>query len=351
MIASHFPEQAVLDKLRNKVYYDTSELEWPNVIVTSSYKKYMKSVPESSFSIFVNKNGEVKLNNNKRDVNIYKQRFYLSNPFASFDYEINSEETVDTLNIHHNYTFYSEALYALLNSNENLLDYPDDSNTSYTFMNQLHYKSPYIKKLSGSLHQKEEEVFLLEFLEYCLSIDRKDRSRILIYLSVSLPVSISEILKDVDYIFLTHLHPDHFDTKAQETIPKSIPFVVQPSDLEKIEKFGFKTVEVIDQQRTLDNVEISRVDALHGGGKILHVMGVVSGYIVKTENEAPLCITGDTIWCDTIKSILDKFNPGIIICNAGGNIFLPENNHENMNRVYVPEDGEIIELRIPYEKR
>jgi L-ascorbate metabolism protein UlaG (beta-lactamase superfamily) len=224
-----------------------------------------------------------------------------------------------------------------------------------------------------------------------------------------LPISISEILKDVDYILLTHLHPDHFDTKAQKTIQKSIPFVAQPSDLEKIKKFGFKSVEVIDQQRTLNNIKISRVNAQHGEGKILNVMGAVSGYILETENETPLYITGDTIWCDSIKRTLDKFNPGIIVCNAGGNVFLPKNNpfkesislervykvimdekqvlellnykkdstvitvhigaldhetvtrksmkeylenhHINMNRVYVPEDGESLEPRIPYEKR
>ncbi|WP_291860283.1 MBL fold metallo-hydrolase [Marinilabilia sp.] len=220
--------------------------------------------------------------------------------------------------------------------------------------------------------------------------------------TVSLPFSISDILNGVDYVLITHLHPDHFDTKAQETISKSLPLVVQPSDLEKIKKFGFKMVEAIDQQKTLDNVKISRVEALHGEGKILSVMGTVSGYILEAENEAPLYITGDTIWCDSIKSTLDKFNPGIIVCNAGGNVFLPENNpfeeyislervhkvimdekqvlelltykkdtivvtvhigaldHEtvtrksmkeylenhlvNMNRVFVPEDGETIEL-------
>ena len=44
---------------------------------------------------------------------------------------------------------------------------------------------------------------------------------------VPLPMSIEEIIKDVDYVLITHLHPDHFDIRAQETIPKSIPFLVQ----------------------------------------------------------------------------------------------------------------------------
>ncbi|MDM8159662.1 AraC family transcriptional regulator [Labilibaculum sp. K2S] len=179
MIATHFPKQEVLDRLRNKIHHETNDVLWPNVIVNASYKRYQKSVPESSFSIFSNKNGTVKLNNNNRNLKICEQTFYLSNPFESFDYEINSEAPVDTFNIHLNYKFYSEALYALLNSNEKLLDYPDNSDTNYRFINQLHYKSPDIKKILGSYQQKEEEIFLLELLEYCLCIDYKDRIRML----------------------------------------------------------------------------------------------------------------------------------------------------------------------------
>lgn len=170
-----------------------------------------------------------------------------------------------------------------------------------------------------------------------------------------LPVSISEILKDVDYVLLTHLHPDHFDTKAQKTIPKPVPFVVQPLDSEKIKELGFKTVKVVDQQKTLGNVKISRVNAKHGEGEILKVMGAVSGYILEAENEAPLYITGDTIWCETIKRNLDKFNPGIVVCNAGGNIFLPGNNpfkkYISLERVYkvIMDEEQVLEL-LNYKK-
>jgi L-ascorbate metabolism protein UlaG (beta-lactamase superfamily) len=168
--------------------------------------------------------------------------------------------------------------------------------------------------------------------------------------TVPLPISVSEILKDVDYVLLTHLHPDHFDTKAQKTIPKLVPFVVQPSDSEKIKELGFKTVKVVDQQKTLDNVKITRVDAQHGDGEILKVMGAVSGYILEAANEETLYITGDTIWCETIKRNLDKFNPGIVVCNAGGNIFLPENNpfkkYISLERVYkvIMDEKQVLEL-------
>lgn len=219
---------------------------------------------------------------------------------------------------------------------------------------------------------------------------------------VPLPVPISEILKDVDYVLLTHLHPDHFDERARQAIQKSVPFVVQPADAETIKEMGFSKTNVIDKEYRLANVKISRAGAQHGDGEILKIMGSVSGYILETDDELPLYITGDTVWCDSVKKTLDWYNPGVVICNAGGNIFLPGNNpfkeqislkrihqvimdekqvlklltykkqitivavhigaldHEtvsrkslkeylstnriNMERVYVPEDGEMIKL-------
>ncbi|GET25555.1 MBL fold metallo-hydrolase [Prolixibacter sp. NT017] len=143
---------------------------------------------------------------------------------------------------------------------------------------------------------------------------------------VPLPVPISEILEDVDYVLLTHLHPDHFDERARQAVPTSVPFVVQPADAEAIKEMGFSKINVIDQEDQLGMVKISRVGAQHGDGEILKVMGAVSGYILETRDEPPLYITGDTVWCDSVKETLDRYNPGVVICNAGGNVFLPEDN-------------------------
>ena len=172
---------------------------------------------------------------------------------------------------------------------------------------------------------------------------------------VPLPVSISEILNNVDYVLLTHLHPDHFDRKAQEAIPKSMPFIVQPSDFGAIREFGFNTIEVIDNLKTIDNIKISRVNAQHGEGEILKVMGSVSGYILEASNEETLYITGDTILCDMVARNLDKFKPDVIICNAGGNVFLPDNNpfreYISLERVHkvIMDEKQVFEL-LNYKK-
>ncbi|MBS9462907.1 MBL fold metallo-hydrolase [Flagellimonas sp. 389] len=163
---------------------------------------------------------------------------------------------------------------------------------------------------------------------------------------VPLPMDIEEIISGVDYVAITHLHPDHFDERAQETIPKSIPLLVQKEDYETIRGFGFQNVNIIDDTKTIGSIKISRVDAQHGEGEILNVMGFVSGYVFQTTQEETLYITGDTVWCETIKKNMDRFNPKNIICNAGGNTFIPESNPfkeyiilECTHKVIMGEEG------------
>ncbi|MEO0505097.1 MAG: MBL fold metallo-hydrolase [Bacteroidota bacterium] len=172
---------------------------------------------------------------------------------------------------------------------------------------------------------------------------------------VPLPVSIEEIISDVDYIMITHLHPDHFDAKAQATIPKSVPFIVQKEDYQAIKEQGFEKVDVIDDAKTYNGVKVSRVDAKHGEGEILKVMGTVSGYILEAENEETVYITGDTIWCDSVEKNMDRFNPKVIICNAGGNTFEPETSPfkafidlERTYKVIMGEGG--IQKMLDYNK-
>lgn len=172
---------------------------------------------------------------------------------------------------------------------------------------------------------------------------------------VPLPISIEEILKDVDYVLITHLHPDHFDSKAQEKIPKHIPILLQPSDLEAFQNLGFDQLEIIDTKKELKGVKISRVPAQHGEGTILNVMGTVSGYVLEAKGKDPLYITGDTIWFDGIRKTIDEFAPKVIICNAGGNVFSPEHNifkeQISLERTYkvIMDEVQVFEL-LEYKK-
>ena len=44
---------------------------------------------------------------------------------------------------------------------------------------------------------------------------------------VDLPISIEEIIKDIDAVIISHLHYDHWDDYTAKYIPKNIPIFVQ----------------------------------------------------------------------------------------------------------------------------
>tara|TARA_B100000949_G_scaffold119432_1_gene105622 strand:+ start:3864 stop:4655 length:792 start_codon:yes stop_codon:yes gene_type:complete len=156
---------------------------------------------------------------------------------------------------------------------------------------------------------------------------------------VPLPATIEEIMDGVDHILITHLHPDHFDKKAQSNIHRSTPFLVPPSDAGTIQKMGFDQVVQIEGEVDLERVRVTRVPAQHGEGKILSVMGKVSGYILECDEEPTIYITGDTVWCKPVRETLNKFLPSVIICNTGGNSFFPDSH----------PFGEHIELKRPHK--
>lgn len=66
-----------------------------------------------------------------------------------------------------------------------------------------------------------------------------------------------------------------------------------------------------------EGIIIDRVKCHHGGLLLRHIMGSVSGFVIKCSGEPSLYIAGDTIWCSHVKNALLKYNPEIIMLNAG----------------------------------
>ena len=74
---------------------------------------------------------------------------------------------------------------------------------------------------------------------------------------VELPFEIQQIV-DVDAVILTHFHPDHFDEYAVNALNKDIKFFVQSqTDLEIIQSYGFKNIEIITEDGiTYKNIKL-----------------------------------------------------------------------------------------------
>lgn len=133
-----------------------------------------------------------------------------------------------------------------------------------------------------------------------------------------LPLKIEDIIKGVDCVLVTHLHPDHLDTVACEALPKKIPLFCQPGDEDAIKNSGFINIAAVETSREWNGITIIRTGGKHGSGKILEHMGKVSGYIFTAKNQPTLYWAGDSVLCDEVKYAVNKYKPEIIITHSGG---------------------------------
>lgn len=138
---------------------------------------------------------------------------------------------------------------------------------------------------------------------------------------VDLPFQPEDILADIGMVLVSHLHPDHFDSLAQQLLPKNIPIYCQPGDLQQIREAGFTNITAID--RTVDwyGVRITRTPGQHGNEAWAEQMGSVSGFIFRAENEPTIYWTGDSIWYGDVQQAILETSPDIIITHSSGASF------------------------------
>lgn len=133
--------------------------------------------------------------------------------------------------------------------------------------------------------------------------------------------TLSSILDTLDAVFVTHLHRDHWDTKAIALLDKSIPLFCQPGDEITLSGQGFTNVTPIHTSIEWEGIRIFRTDGRHGTGEIGKKMGKVSGFVFRY-NENSLYVAGNTIFCEEVRQALETWHPQTIVLNAGGAQFL-----------------------------
>ena len=106
-----------------------------------------------------------------------------------------------------------------------------------------------------------------------------------------------------------------------------IPFFVQnETDLNIIKNFGFSDVRIISENGTdFEGAKLFKTQCQHGRREVVKPMceqiGMpydAMGIVFKSDAEKTLYVAGDTIWCDEVRTAIDKFNPEVIVINACG---------------------------------
>ena len=93
-----------------------------------------------------------------------------------------------------------------------------------------------------------------------------------------------------------------------------------------IKNFGFNDVRIISENGTdFEGVKLFKTQCQHGRREVVKPMceqiGMPydsMGIAFKSDTEKTLYVAGDTIWCDEVRTSIDKFNPEIIVINACG---------------------------------
>lgn len=141
---------------------------------------------------------------------------------------------------------------------------------------------------------------------------------------VDLPHPIDELLIGVDALVVTHTHPDHWDETAAQTIPKSLPIFVQHTgDKQLIESQGFTDVRVIYESIEFNGITLTKTGGSHGTTEMYAIKPLADilqdamGVVFQAEGEPTIYLVGDTVWTSDVEKVLQKFTPDVAIMNTG----------------------------------
>ena len=137
---------------------------------------------------------------------------------------------------------------------------------------------------------------------------------------VEMPLDDEELRKLIarlDGVLVTHLHRDHFDPRAAEILPKSLPVFCQPPDADRLARLGFQAVVPIETDHEWRGIRMARTGGRHGTGEVGQRMGTVSGYVLRVPGEPSLYLAGDTIWCGEVEASIVGLWPDVIVVNSG----------------------------------
>lgn len=141
---------------------------------------------------------------------------------------------------------------------------------------------------------------------------------------VDLPVPVEEVLK-ADAVILTHLHDDHWDAAARQLVPRGIPIFTQNEhDAMVVRKDGFTNVRVLTEAGTeFNGTRLYKTGGQHGTDQMYAVpdlknlLGEAMGVVFQRSGHKTTYVVGDTIWRPEVEQALTRYQPDVVLLNAG----------------------------------
>ena len=159
---------------------------------------------------------------------------------------------------------------------------------------------------------------------------------------VHLTMPVSEVLKGVDFVLLTHAHIDHYDPAAKRLISKNMPWYVQPADYDSVAvKDHFRNTTVIKENVNVGGITIIRIAGNHGRGKLGEMMGASSGYVLTADGQPTLYVMGDCVWNEVTQKVVKEHQPEYIVVNSGGAILPPMSKTDGP---IIPNEAETMQI-------
>jgi L-ascorbate metabolism protein UlaG (beta-lactamase superfamily) len=134
--------------------------------------------------------------------------------------------------------------------------------------------------------------------------------------TVELPVPPEEAVRRLAAVLVTHCHEDHFDGTAERLLPRDVPVFCQPEDEKRLGAIGLDA-QPVEESLEWNGLKIHRVAAQHGHGATAESLAPVSGFVLDD-----LYIAGDTVWYPGVEETIQRFEPRVVVVNAGGASFL-----------------------------
>ena len=134
---------------------------------------------------------------------------------------------------------------------------------------------------------------------------------------VDLPMRAEELIQDIDAVYITHIHADHFERASAQMLNKATKtFVQNEADCQVLANWGFEDVEILLESGTdWEGIHLFKTKGRHGETPEM-AAGEVSGVVLIGAGEKNVYLAGDTIWYEEVVETIQHFSPEIIVLNC-----------------------------------